>query len=315
MAPGAQPERKHVYQNAILDSTRWEGFQPRDGDIVISTSYKTGTTWMQGICSALVFQAPEPPAPQDHLSPWLEARFAPVEETLAALERLPHRRYIKTHLPLDGLPFSDQIQYIVVGRDGLDVFMSLWHHWNNMRPEAIAQINAIPGRVGPPLPLPPAEVRPVFDAWLDQGAFPWEQDGYPFWSHLAHAQSWWKYRHLDNILFVHFNDLLADLDGEMRRVSAYLNIPVNETLWPALVESVTFGAMKANAERMAPAATVGIWKDTAGFFHRGTNRRWEGVLTEEQVAGYRQRAAERLEPSLAPWLEHGQRVGAAPRWR
>lgn len=313
MAPGTRPTVKHCYQNGILDSTRWNDFQARDGDIVIATSYKTGTTWMQGICAALVFQAPEPPAPQDHLSPWLEARFAPVEEILAALERLPHRRYIKTHLPLDGLPFRDRIQYIVVGRDGLDVFMSLWHHWNNMRPESIEMINAIPGRVGPPLPLPPTEVRPVFDAWLDQGSFPWEQDGYPFWSHLAHAQSWWDYRHLDNILFVHFNDLLADLDGEMRRISAYLDIPVNETLWPALVQSATFGAMKANAEKMAPAATAGIWKDTTSFFHRGTNRRWEGVLTDEQVARYRQCAAERLEPSLARWLEHGRRVGGAPR--
>src|SRR5262249_22242650 len=97
------------------------------------------------------------------------------------------------------------IKYIFVGRDGLDVFMSLWHHWNNMRPESIDEINATPGRVGDPLPLPPTNMHTAFDAWLDRGGFPWEQDGYPFWSHLAHAQSWWDYRHLENILFVHFN--------------------------------------------------------------------------------------------------------------
>jgi aryl sulfotransferase len=268
---------------------------------------------MQGICAALVFQAPEPPTPQDDLSPWLDSRFAPGEETRAALEGLTHRRYIKTHLPLDGLPFSDQIKYIFVGRDGLDVFMSLWHHWNNMRPESIEQINATPGRVGPPFPLPPADLHTAFDAWIDQGGFPWEHDGYPFWSHLAHAQSWWDYRHLENMLFVHFNDLLADLDGEMRRVSAYLEIPVNEALWPTLVQSVTFTAMKANAEKLAPAATIGLWKDTANFFYQGTNRRWEGVLTGAQIARYRQRAAERLEPSLARWLEHGRQVARRPQ--
>ena len=147
MTPAARPTIKHIYQNYILDSTHWDGFQVRDGDIVIATSYKTGTTWMQGICAALVFQAPELPAAQDDLSPWLDARFAPAEETLALLEGLTHRRYIKTHLPLDGLPFSDRIKYIFVGRDGLDVFMSLWHHWNNMRPESIDEINATPGRV------------------------------------------------------------------------------------------------------------------------------------------------------------------------
>jgi aryl sulfotransferase len=122
---------------------------------------------------------------------------------------------------------------------GLDVFMSLWHHWNNVRPESIEQIHATPGRVGPPFPLPPADMHTAFDAWIDQGGFPWEHDGYPFWSHLAHAQSWWDYRHLENILSVHFNDLPADLHGEMRRVSAYLEMPVNEALWPTLVHSVT----------------------------------------------------------------------------
>jgi aryl sulfotransferase len=312
MTSSERPTIKHIYQNFILDSTNWDGFQVRDGDIVVATSYKTGTTWMQGICAALVFQASEPPAAQDDLSPWLDARFAPAEETLALLEGLTHRRYIKTHLPLDGLPFSSRIKYIFVGRNGLDVFMSLWHHWNNMRPESIDEINATPGRVGNPLPLPPPNMLTAFDAWLDRGGFPWEHDGYLFWSHLAHAQSWWDYRHLENILFVHFNDLLADLDGEMRRVSAYLDIPVNETLWPTLVQSATFNAMKANAEKMAPASTIGLWKDTSNFFHRGTNRRWEGALTDEQIARYRRLAAERLEPQLARWLEYGRRVAGDP---
>jgi aryl sulfotransferase len=115
------------------------------------------------------------------------------------------------------------------------------------------------------------------------------------------------------MLFVHFNDLLADLDGEMRRVSAYLEIPVNEALWPTLVHSATFTAMKANTEKLAPAATIGLWKDTANFFYQGTNRRWEGVLTSAQIAWYRQRAAERLEPSLARWLEHGRQVAGDPQ--
>ena len=83
MTRADRPTVIHIYQNFILDSTHWHGFQVRHGDIVIATSYKAGTTWMQGICAALVFQAPEPPAPQDDLSPWLDARFAPAAETFA----------------------------------------------------------------------------------------------------------------------------------------------------------------------------------------------------------------------------------------
>jgi aryl sulfotransferase len=301
-----------VYQNAIMDSTRWEGFAPRDGDIIIATSYKAGTTWMQGICAALVFQQPTPPVPQDELSPWLDAKFAPVEEILALLEGLRNRRYIKTHQPMDGLPYFPNARYVFVGRDGLDVFMSLWNHWNNMSTETIDELNAAPDKVGPDFPYPPADLDSAFDDWISKGGFSWEGDGWPFWSHLGHADTFWQVRDRENVLFVHFQDLLDDLDGEMRRVSEFLGIPVDEARWPELLRGVGFDSMKANAEAMAPGGTRGIWKDTANFFHKGTNRRWEGVLSPEQIAAYRVLSARRLSPELDTWLAQGRRATATP---
>ena len=53
----AGPRTLHHYQSVVMDSARWEHFRPRADDIVITTSYKAGTTWLQGICAALVFQA------------------------------------------------------------------------------------------------------------------------------------------------------------------------------------------------------------------------------------------------------------------
>ena len=313
MASNRRPIVEHHYRSRLMDSRRWEHFVPRDGDIVISTSYKAGTTWLQGICSALVFQAPEPPLPQDQLSPWLDALFAPLDVVLEGLEGLTSRRYIKTHLPLDGLIYHENVKYIVVGRDGRDVFMSMWNHWNNMQPAFIDQLNDAPGTSGPMLPHPPSDLRAAFDEWLAKGSFAWETDGYPFWSHLHHARTWWDHRHLDNVCHVHYADLIADLDGEMRRISAYLDIPVNEAIWPDLVRAVTFQEMKAKATKMAPGATHGAWKDTASFFHQGTNRRWEGRLTAEQSARYEKLVASRLSPALARWLELGRRVAGDPK--
>ena len=82
------------YQSSDEDSARWTGFPYRDGDIVISTRSKTGTTWVQMICALLVFQTPELPAPLAELSPWVEWLILPREEMIARLQAQQHRRFV-----------------------------------------------------------------------------------------------------------------------------------------------------------------------------------------------------------------------------
>ena len=48
------PVPTRVYRNHHLDSSLWEGYVPRDDDIVVLSSYKSGTTWMRGILTALL---------------------------------------------------------------------------------------------------------------------------------------------------------------------------------------------------------------------------------------------------------------------
>ena len=86
-------ERVH-YKTMMYDSARWDGFELRPDDIVISTPPKCGTTWMQMICALLVFQDPELPAPLSELSPWLDWKTTPLQEVLAALGAQRHRRFI-----------------------------------------------------------------------------------------------------------------------------------------------------------------------------------------------------------------------------
>src|SRR5215212_2580915 len=101
---------------------RWEGFPFRDGDIVISTRSKSGTTWLQMICALLVFQRPDLPAPLAELSPWLDWRTRPTEDVVAGLEAQRHRRFVKTHTPLDGVPLDPRATYLVAGRDPRDMY-------------------------------------------------------------------------------------------------------------------------------------------------------------------------------------------------
>ena len=120
----AVPQRTRVYQNHHLDSTRWDGFVPRDDDIIVTTAYKAGTTWTQRIVAALVLGPGPLPDGLNQLSPWLDARFmGPLDDMLTSLDGQTHRRFVKSHLAADGLPFYPQAKYIVVGRDTRDVFI------------------------------------------------------------------------------------------------------------------------------------------------------------------------------------------------
>jgi aryl sulfotransferase len=305
------PQRNRTYQNHHLDSTRWDGFRFRDDDIVISTSYKAGTTWMQTIVANLLFWDREIPGPVTEISPWIDMRIRPLEPILEALEAQEHRRFIKSHLALDGLVYRPDVQYIVVGRDARDVFMSLYNHYSGHTPLLHQLLNEVPGRVGPPIPHCPEDINWLWRQWIQFGWFEWEHDGWPYWSHLHHTRTWWDHRQLPNILLVHYNDLLADLEGEMRRVAAYLGIEPDADAWPRLVDAATFGSMKKNADKIMPNADFGWQGGAERFFYKGTNRRWESVLSDEELALYPQAVERTLSPDAAAWLEHGRRVDPA----
>ncbi len=77
------PSVTRVYENHHLDSPRWGRFDTRPGDIVITTAYKSGTTWMQTIVANLLFQGQEIPGPIMEISPWIDMRpndFAAIQE-------------------------------------------------------------------------------------------------------------------------------------------------------------------------------------------------------------------------------------------
>jgi aryl sulfotransferase len=303
---GDRPQRERVYQNHHLDSTRWDQVRFRPGDVVVSTSYKAGTTWMQNILAQLIFWDSEIPGPVTEISPWIGMRVRPLEPQLAMLETQAHRRFLKSHLALDGLPYREDVKYIVVGRDARDVFMSLWNHYGNYTPIMQGLLNNTPGRVGSPLPWCPEDVSWLWRQWIQLGWFEWESDGWPFWSHLHHLKTWWEWHHLPNILLVHYNDLLADLEGEMRRVAAYLEIEPAADAWPRLVDACTFASMKQHAAKIMPGAELGFVGGTDTFFYRGTNRRWDGALSDEDLALYPEAVERTLSPEAGEWLEQGR---------
>jgi aryl sulfotransferase len=203
----ALPQRTRVYQCHHLDSTRWDDVVPRPDDIIITTSLKAGTTWTQRIVSLLVFQTVELPKTLHWISPWPDSRFViPKAEMAAVVEGIPHRRFLKSHLALDALPYWPSTKYIYVGRDTRDVFMSTGNHVRAYTATARQLLSSGENAPSEPFPELPDDIREFWRVWITRGTYPWESDGFPFWSHHHHARSYWDFRHLPNLLFVHYND-------------------------------------------------------------------------------------------------------------
>jgi aryl sulfotransferase len=68
-------------------------------------------------CCAFALSRREFPGATGAMSPWLDMRIIPLEGILNNLKAQQHRRFIKTHLPLDGVPYSEKIKYLYIARD------------------------------------------------------------------------------------------------------------------------------------------------------------------------------------------------------
>lgn len=164
----------------------------------------------------------------------------------------------------------------------------------------------MPGRVGPRLMRCPDNNREILSMWINKGWFEWETEGYPHWSNLRHVQTWWNDRNKPNILFVHYNDLLTDLEAEIRRIVHYLDIECPQDTLEAIADPVTFKSMKRDAEVLDPNAVKGFKGGANTFFIKGTNGRWRGVLTDEDLVMYDRAVARELSANCHRWLEHGR---------
>lgn len=297
------------YRSVVQDSARWDGFPWRDGDIVICTPPKSGTTWTQAICALLIFQTPDLPAPLSDLSPWMDMLIRPKEEVWARLEAQTHRRFIKTHTPLDGLPFDERVTYLCVGRDPRDAAISGEHHGANMDVDLFfAMRAAVVGdeddlqaldAINPP--PPDDDPRTRFWHWVENPTPPVHLTG-SLASSLHHAAVALAAQDRDNVVPIHYARLKADLEGEMRRIAGRLGIAVPEALWPTLVDAATFARMRERADIMAPDAKTGIWKENAGFFHSGRTGQWRDFFDDAAQARYDARVAALATPDVAAWV-------------
>ncbi|GAB3954826.1 hypothetical protein GCM10027614_62610 [Micromonospora vulcania] len=190
------------------------------------------------------------------------------------------------------------MHYVVVARHPLDMAVSLYHQAGNLNRDRLRELAGQPVPAGPPRARQPLEQW--LPSWVDHEVDPRaELDSLPgvLW-HLGDA---WARRHEPNVELVHYDDLRADLGGQMRRLADRWGIEVPTERWPELVEAATFGRMKERADQLAPDR-LGVLLDRQAFFRRGGSGQGRDLLDAAGLARYQDRVAALAPPDLLAWL-------------
>ncbi len=287
MIQPAEPALR-TYRGQSSDSARWDHFQPRVGDIVVNTPPKSGTTWTQGILAMLIAGDPMVDAQTSMKSPWIDIDIRPIEEVIARLAAQDHRRQVKSHTPFDSLPYWNELRYITVYRHPIDVHFSFRKHIRNMKLDVYDA-------------LFPEDPRESFRIFLEGD----HVEAASLHGIVTHYEATLAREPRENMIRLHYADMLRDLDGAVATIARHVGIDHPPELLAAIVNAATFESMKANADRFTPSAGQGFWNRDAGFFDSASSNKWEGQLTQDDLARYDVRISALLSPEERSWLEWG----------
>ena len=283
-----------TYRGAITRPERWKTWSPRRGDILICTPPKCGTTWTQTMVAMLLHEGAPLPEPVPVLSPWVDVDLGVSEEDVtAAIERQPGRRVVKTHTPADGFPVWDGVTVIAVYRHPLDVFFSLRKHHANTRVV----------EDGAPMGLP---VSQSLQHFLKAEADTRNIDEDNLATITLHYSETVLSGRIPGLKVFHYADLARDGHRAVSRIAQAIGCDANDDLIARVAAASSFKTMKANAGDYVPVGGTGYWKEEANFFDSATSGKWDGVLSESDVAAYQARLKDLVPDDAARhWLEEG----------
>jgi len=293
LAPVIAPAERN-YRGGSTRPERWNTWVPNKGDILVCTPAKCGTTWTQTMLAMLVNRGAELPARLPILSPWVDADLGvPAREVAEALAAQKGRRVVKTHTPADGFPIWEGVTVIAVYRHPLDVFFSLRKHTANQRNASDEDPYRWPV---------PRSIRAYVGKVSDCDNFG-EETLMTMAIHYAHTVQSGR---LPNLKLFHYSDMVRDGRRTVEALAAAAGIDVDASVIDTVTKATAFGVMKAKAADYAPVGGTGYWKSDASFFDSASSKKWEGELSEEELALYRGRLAELIPDDQArDWLEGG----------
>ncbi|WP_223421322.1 sulfotransferase domain-containing protein [Tateyamaria pelophila] len=291
--------QRKLYLGPLTDNRRWDKVRIRPDDVFVVTPPKCGTTWVQTIVALLLSGDPEVETELSVKMPWVDIRIREMDEVAARLEAMTHRRSMKSHTPMDGLPLDDKAHYLCVFRHPLDAHFSYRKHVRNI------PMSWFDGW------YPEDDPDGVtFRRFLDGGAEGFDADAMPLAHILRHYTAAIALADRPNVTLLHYADMTHDLPATFEKIAALLGVSHPPEVMTQLVAAARFDNMKSKADRYAPSGGKGFMKSDSDFFHSGSSQKWLDSLTTDELAAYDAIMNAALPPEQRTWLEYGSAAGA-----
>ncbi len=239
-------------------------YRSRPDDIFIVTYPRSGTTWMQMILYQLTTDGEMTIGHIAEVCPWFERAAVNRRD----LEKLPSPRVFKSHLPYWFMP-KGKGKYLYVARNGKDVAVSFYHFYKSH-----------------------FRYRHGFERFFKDFMRGWVVYG----SWFQHVRGWWKHRDRPNVLFLRYEDLIADLEGTIRRIAEFCGLPIKPEAMPRILQRCSFDFMKQHELLFDHAAEV-MWErgfTMNQFLRTGRMGDWTAYFTPEQEVSFDQEFQHRL---------------------
>lgn len=245
----------------------WENvqrFQAKDGDLLIVTYPKSGTTWMSEIVDLMLHNGDVTKTQRGAIYdrvPFLEFAVPDMPSGTETLDARASPRVIKSHLPVHLLPSSfweKKCKIIYVARNPKDVLVSYYHFYR------MAIVHPDPGTFEEYLQMF-IEGKVAFGPWSD------------------HVKGWWKIRQEKNVLYLFYEDMLEEPKRELRKVMKFIGKDLPEDVLEKIHQRTNFQAMKEN--QMANYSTIPssvMDHNVSPFMRKGICGDWKNELTVAQ---------------------------------
>jgi hypothetical protein len=195
-------------------------FQPRPDDVFIASYPKSGTTLMQMMLYQITTDGAMDFPHVNSISPFYEWEVR--HSNLEAFD-VPSPRIFKTHLTYPMIPQGARVIYLL--RDVRDVAVSAYHHFC-----LVTGTQADPAMFASQF----LEGRSMFGSWFQ------------------HVESWWPRRGDENVLFLWYDEVTADLEGTARRVADFCGFELREAELPRILERCGIDFMKRHQAKFDP---------------------------------------------------------------